>query len=62
MGQKKMGKKKLYGPDFIKLLTAIAPVKTTLWRYSMQICHIVIRLPILVSAVCSLFKGHFEKV
>merc|ERR1712212_777341 len=37
-----------------KDLNAIAPVKATLWRFSMQICHIIIRGPILVSVVASL--------
>ena len=39
-------------PEQIKLIAAIASVKATLWRFSMQLCHIVIRGPILVSVVC----------
>jgi len=40
-----------------KYLNATAPVKATLWRFSMQICHIIIRGPILLAVVAILKIG-----
>ena len=46
----------IHGTVLIKLFAAKAPVKATLWRFSMQICHIIIRGPILLAVVCSEYR------